>query len=72
MFSGVHRILACDRRTVRRTDILQQHSPRYALASRVTNFKPKSHEFLNYDKLNQRGNLSADGSTSKTSMVDRL
>jgi len=28
------RIPACDRRTDRRTDILPQHSPRYAYASR--------------------------------------
>ena len=34
MFSGVHRILACDGRTDKRTDILPRHSPRYAYASR--------------------------------------
>jgi len=33
MFSGVNRIPACDGRT----DILQQHSPRYAYASRGNN-----------------------------------
>jgi len=34
MFSGVDRLLVCDGRTDRRTDILRRHSPRYAYASR--------------------------------------
>jgi len=34
MFSGVDKIPACDGQTDRQTDILQQHSPHYAYASR--------------------------------------
>jgi len=37
MFSGVHRIPACVRQTDRQTDILRQHSLRYAYASRGKN-----------------------------------
>ena len=40
-FSGVDRIPACDRQTDGRTDILRQHSPRYAYASRGKNCRRK-------------------------------
>jgi len=37
MFSRLVRIPACDRRTDGRTEILPQHSPRYAYTSRGKN-----------------------------------
>ena len=37
IYNRLDSIPACDRQTDRRTDILQQHSPRYAYASRGKN-----------------------------------
>jgi len=42
MFSDVNRILACDRQMDKQTDILRQHSLRYAYASHGNKARPHS------------------------------
>jgi len=42
MYNHLHTILACDRQTDRRTDILPRHSPHYAYASCGKNYQWRS------------------------------